>query len=186
MIGKIKGVFNLKEELDTLNKELQDNKNLVKELSELFKKELSELKEIKENQIDFLNQFKIAATQVKEELKSELSQFQAINKGLQNQVLAKFEKETIDYFNRYNDEIKLNKDNYEKLKQDLESAAQKLISMNTEITKLVDISQNIKKQDFELAQFSQKIFEEDKNKLELMKKIDELERLMARMQRNRR
>jgi len=186
MIGKIKAVFNLKEELDTLNKELQDNKNLVKELSELFKKEISELKEIKENQIDFLNQFKIAANQVKEELKSELSQFQAINKGLQNQILSKFEKETIDYFNRYNDEIKLNKDNYEKLKQDIEFAAQKLTSMNTEITKLVEISQNIKKQDFELVQFSQKIFEEDKNKLQLMKKIDELERLMARMQRNRR
>lgn len=189
MIGKIKGFFNIKEELNTLNEELNQNKELIKELAELFKKEISELKEIKEYQTDYLNKFKLElqeVRQMKQKFQEEIDQFTAMNKGLQKQMLDKFEKETVDYFKGYNEQLKLNKDNYEKIKQELEAASRNLYLINAEIAKFLEISKNLKKEDFELTQFSQKIFSEDKNKLELMKRIDELERIMARMKRGQR
>ena len=189
MIGKIRDAFNLKEELNTLNEELQKNKDLVKELSELFKKELTELKEIKEYQTDFLNRFKLELqemAQLKEKIQQELDQFTAINKGLQSQILQKFEKETIDYFSKYNEDIKLNKDNYEKIKFDIDATGKNLFIMNAEVAKFLDISKNIKKEDFELSQFSKKLLEEDNNKLALMRRIDDLERILARMKRGQR
>jgi len=189
MIGKLREALNVKSELEALNSELVKNKELVTELSNTFKNELADLKEIKKYQTDFLNKIKSEVDSVKslkEDIKRELDQFTAINKGLAGQILAKFEKETVDFFSSYNQSLKLDKDNYEKLKEDVEMAGRNLALFNQEIVKLAQISQQLKKQDFELSQFASKIFSEDKNKLALMKRIDDLERLMARMKRGNR
>ena len=61
MIGKLREALNVKGELEALNEGLVKNKELVTELSETFKKELADLKEIKEYQTDFLNKIKLEA-----------------------------------------------------------------------------------------------------------------------------
>ena len=51
------------------------------------------------------------------------------------------------------------------------------------MNKFTEISRNIKQGDFELTKYANKLLEADKEKLELMRKIDTLERLISKMRR---
>lgn len=60
-----------------------------------------------------------------------------------------------------------------------------LIYVSKNVEKLQqEITKDIKKEDFELTKFINKVNEENREKLELMKKIDTLERLIGRMRRS--
>ena len=52
-----------------------------------------------------------------------------------------------------------------------------------EIGKFVEISKNIRKEDFELTKFARHLLEMDREKLELMRKIDTMERLVSKIRR---
>ena len=53
----------------------------------------------------------------------------------------------------------------------------------SELSKFLDISRNIKKEDFELVRHSRNLAEMGREKLELMRKIDNLERMLSKMRR---
>ena len=52
-----------------------------------------------------------------------------------------------------------------------------------EINKFLAISRNIKEKDFEMTHFARQLREGDREKLELMRKVDTMERLVSRMRR---
>lgn len=51
---------------------------------------------------------------------------------------------------------------------------------------MVLISQRIKSQDFELSEHHKKLLESDQNKLHLMQRVDELERMIAKFKQSSR
>jgi len=59
----------------------------------------------------------------------------------------------------------------------------KVNNLSSEIEKFTDISKNIRKEDFELTKFARQVLETDREKLELMRRIDTLERLISKTRR---
>jgi len=66
----------------------------------------------------------------------------------------------------------------------MSSMVAQIKNISTEINKFSDISKNIKKEDYELTKFANQLLDLDKEKLELMRKIDTLERLIAKQRRS--
>ena len=79
--------------------------------------------------------------------------------------------------------FKKDSDNYNELKENINKITEKVNNLSEEINKFTEISRNIKKEDFELTRFAHQLIEMDKEKLELMQKIDTLERLVSKMRR---
>ena len=186
MLGKIKELLDLKEGLDSIRKELESQNKLVGELSAEYKKQISTLQKTNKEQSEDALEMKAELEKFKAEIWDELSEFKALNKGTQKHMLEKFEKELTDQFAIYGKNLEIDKTNYMKIRNELETAGKTLIELNANIKKLAEVSQAIKKEDFELTQHHRLLLAEDKNKRELLMKIDELERLMAAMQRNKR
>ncbi|MEK6874414.1 MAG: hypothetical protein AABX52_01545 [Nanoarchaeota archaeon] len=186
MFGKIKEILDLKEGIDSLSKELVEQKKLVVELSIQYKKEISVLAKKNKDQEEVFTSYHENLVKFKSDLLRELDEFRVINKGVQKIMLERFEKELTDEFLKYGKNLEVEKTHVINLKADIESVGKNLVQLNTHISRLVEVVGVIKKEDFELTQHHKMLLAEDKNKRELLAKIDTLERLMATMQRNRR
>ena len=160
-------VNSLKQELATLNKELAETKSHQKEFLTNFKDNLDIIHESKES------------------LKKEVYDFRLLKAQTQKNILEKFEEELSKELKVNSEKLKNDINEYNKLKDQTAQTLQHIKSMSTEINKFAEISKNIKKEDFELTKFANQLLEADKEKLELMRRIDTLERLIAKMRRQR-
>lgn len=186
MLKRIKGFYNLTDDVEQLNVSFRTFQQLMSEISIQFKTELAELKELKNYQMEYLENYKknvAEIEQIKENLRKEVDDFQALKLQTQKSILDKFERELRANFLKYNDELKIDKDKYNKIKDKVDATIQNIFMLNAEIGKLTEVSKKIKSSDFDLVKIHQNMVQEDRNKLELMKKVDELERLLARMKR---
>lgn len=186
MLSGIRGMINLREDVDILNTNFMVNKKLVEELALEYKEEITKLKEIKQYQTEFLADFKnnvLTLHQVKQAMERELEGLRTIKFDVQREMLKRFEKEINDLFNSFKKELTLDKEAYARVKQQIEAAAQNLFILHGEVAKLMDVSRRIKKEDFELVQHQEMLLKADHHKVELMKKIDELETICARLKR---
>ena len=80
--------------------------------------------------------------------------------------------------------IKTDVNSYNELKRELTIINNTITKLDAEIKKFTEISQHIKAKDFELEKYSRELSKRDNEKLELMKKIDTLERLLGKERRN--
>ena len=74
--------------------------------------------------------------------------------------------------------------NYQQLDEKSSTIKQQLSSLESEIKKLQLISSSIKEKDFELEKFAKQLLTLDQEKLELMRKIDTLERLVSKQRKS--
>ncbi len=188
MLQKIKDLMRIKELIDDINEKVESHSKDVN----LLKEELSSLNEalheVKGNQKEFLTNFKDnleIINESKDSLRKEVYDFKLLKAQMQKDILSKFEEELGNEL-RVNSE-KLNNDmnEYGKLREQMASMVSQLKGLSGEIGKFTDVSMNIKKGDFELTKFANQLMGMDKEKLELMKKIDTLEHLIAKMRRQR-
>ena len=119
-----------------------------------------------------------------EDLKSSVYDFNMLKNKLQNQLVEKFEEELKKELNINLEKLKKEAENYNLLKTNTEAVLLKTKNIAAEIDKLVEISKNLKKEDFELTQYHRELLKADKEKLELMQRIDTLEKLIAKLRRN--
>lgn len=188
MLQKIKDLMQIKELIDDTNKRVEshakDVNSLKQELSDLNK----QLNDIKGNQTEFLTNFKDnlnIINESKESLKKEVYDFKLLKAQTQKNILEKFEEELSKELKLYSEKLKNDLNEYNKLKEQTTNILSQIKGISGEINKFTEISKNIKKEDFELTKFSKQLLEADKEKLELMRKIDTLERLIAKMRRQR-
>jgi len=179
-------MVNLREDVDILNTNFMVNKKLVEELAAEYKNELESLKEIKEYQTEFLAEFKQntkTINRLREQMEVELDAIKSVKFDMQKEMVKKFETELNHLLGTFKKELSLDKEQYENVKRQIEAAAQNLFILHGEVAKLLDVSKRIKKGDFELQKYQENVLKEDRNKLELMKRVDDLERMIARMKR---
>ena len=176
----------VKELIDEIIKETKENSNTVSSLKEdidELKKRIKDfeitqnesLKNLREN-IDIIKD-------IKEDLKKELYEFGLLKSQLQNKILQKFEDELKSELKINLEKLKNDYTNYDELKKQISLMLGRTDKLTEELDKFTDISKNIKKEDFELTRFANKLLEMDQEKLSLMRKIDTLERLIAKMRR---
>jgi len=194
MLQKIKDLMHIKEEIDSLKNSFSDYKesfNSAKsELSELkssIQSQRAEINSLAESQKALIQQLQKSLSEIdeiKNSMKKELYEMNLIKSQVQNKILEKFDEELKKQLKINLETLKTEYDSYDNARKEMEKLVGKTSQLTDHINKITEISQNIKKEDFELTRFSREIFNADKEKLELMRKIDALERLVGQMRRN--
>ena len=188
MIQKIKDLMKIKELIDEINQNIKNNSDGVssmkKEVDEL-KKQLTELRLSNDKFFDNFDKSSNEIKEMKEDLRKEIHEFSLLKSQLQKKLIDKFEEELKNELNVCSESLKTDMESYNDTKGKMNSMLIKLTNLEDDMAKFSDISKNIKKEDFELTKFAKQLSEMDKEKLELMRKIDTLERLISKMRRNR-
>ena len=186
MITKIKELMDVKSNLEELNKSVSDNNKNVSELKEELNQLRNELSEIKGNQKEFLKAFKDdlgVIHNLRDDFGRELFEFKLLKGQLQRKILDKFEEELQKDLGMNRELLKKDVEDYNDLRKKVMEIMSKVSLTSEEIGKFIDISRNIKKEDFELTKFARHLIEMDREKLELMRKIDNMERLVSKIRR---
>lgn len=180
----------VKGEIDVIKNNLNYTTNALNEVKtevESLKQNISEnINGINEKNNEFLKNFNENMDLIKtvrHDFEKELFQFKLLKTQMQKQILEKFEEELGKELNIQSEKLKSDAESYNELKENISSISQKTNSLSEEMNKFIDIGRNIKKEDFELTRFANKLMEMDKEKLVLMEKINTLERLVSKMRR---
>lgn len=178
----------IKELIDEINKKVDSHSQDVNSLKQELTTLTSQLTELKGTQSEFLTNFKDNLNIIhesKESLKKEVYDFKLLKAQTQRNILEKFEEELGKELKLNSEKLKNDMNEYNGLKEQMNSMIEKIKTTSSEIGKFTEISQNIKKEDFELNKFQNQLKESDSEKLNLMRKIDTLERLISKMRRQR-
>ena len=168
--GRIKNqnieIAKLKESNEELTQELDDSRNNLKALSE---------------QLSFLTEtFK----QINSEFRSELSDTKLFlsktKKDLVNDLTTEFSQEMQARTKSITEDL----ESFRELKTQINALSEDSLTMKTEIAKFINIAQTVKKADFDLSKYAQILEDGNKEKLELRRKVDSLERFIAKQRRN--
>lgn len=161
--------------LDTFDRQLSETKDamctIIDQVSKLesnkdsslheFKTTMEEIKDLKQRLETNINAIAFLKDQAKKNLVSDLkNQIQKEAKAIND--------ETVRYF---------------ELKKDITESASLLRDFNSNVSKLNEISKEIKKADFELSRHFQNIERADAEKIRLARELDKLKSLIARERR---
>ena len=186
MLQKIKDLMKTKEEIDIINKNIEENSKIISGLKaelESLKKELGDNNKIQD---EFLKNFRENLSVIKnlrEDFGKEIYEFKLLKGQLQRKILDKFEEELQKDLEVNRQALRKDAEDYNELRKKVSDILSRLNMSSEEISKFLDISKSIKKEDFELTKFARNLMEMDKEKLELMRKIDTLERLVSKIRR---
>ena len=186
MLQKIKDLMKIKEEIDRINRNIEENSRVTSDLKlelESLRKGLNENKKLQD---DFLKNFKDNLTVIKnlrEDFGKELVEFKLLKGQLQRKILDKFEEELQKDLQVNREALKKDSEDYSELRKKVAEILSRLNLTSEEINKFTEISKSIRKEDFELTKFARHLLDMDREKLELMRKIDTLERLVSKIRR---
>ena len=186
MIQKIKDLMNVKELIDEVNNKVNSHSETVGSLNNEIAELKAHLSEIKSNQKEFVTNFKEnvdVIKRVREDFEKEMYRFKGLKEKTQKSIMDKFEEELQKELKLQMESLKKDYGSYEEVKKGLNDVAIKLGSLNEDIIKFTNISSSIKEKDFEMEKFAKQLLERDQEKLNLIRKIDTLEKLVARMRR---
>ena len=186
MLQKIKGLMRAKEEIDAISRNIAENSRIANELKDELSSLKKELAETKKAQDEFLKSFKenlFVIKNLREDFGKEIYEFKLLKSQLQKKILEKFEEELQKDLEVNRDSLKKDADDYNELRKKVAEILSGLNLTGNEISKFIEISRSIKKEDFELTKFARQLVDMDREKLELMRKIDTLERLVSRIRR---
>ena len=186
MLQKIKDLMKTKEDLDLINKNIEENNNLISGLKTELESLKKELNETQKTQQEFLKTFKeniFVIKNLREDFGKELYEFKLLKGQLQRKILDKFEEELQKDLEVNRESLKKDAEDYSELRSGVAGILSKLNLTGEEINKFIEISKSIKKEDFELTRFARQVVDMDREKLELMRKIDALERLVSKIRR---
>lgn len=186
MIQKIKSLFEIEEKITDINNKISDNSAKLNELNNNFDSFKAKFSEVKSAQDELLKNLKDNVDVIKSlrnDFEKELYEFNLIKSQTQSKILEKFEQELQKDLEMSRESLKKDAEDYNELRGKMGEVAVRLNSASDGILKFIEISRNIKKEDFELTKFARQLIDMDKEKLELMRKIDSLERLVSKMRR---
>lgn len=186
MFQKIKGLMNVREEIDAINKNIEENNKVISELKTELEALRNGLAESNKAQGEFLKNFRENLNVIKnlrEDFGKELVEFKLLKGQLQRKILDKFEEELQKDLQINREALRKDTEDYNEVRKKAAEILSRLNMTNAEINKFMEISKSIKKEDFELTKFARQLIDMDREKLELMRKIDTLERLVSKIRR---
>ena len=190
MLQKIKGLMQIKEEIDKINEKLgsttESTTNLKNDINALKEQLNSHVIQINEKSNEFFRNFDENINIIKnarDSFQKELFDFKLLKSQMQRKILEKFEEELQKELQVKLENLNKDAGEYNELKKQITNISLKVNSLSEEINKFLNVSRNIKERDFEMTHFAKQLLEMDGEKLELMRKIDTLERLVGRMRR---
>ena len=188
MIQKIKDLMTIKEEITKISEKFDNLNATVKIYSDnvnTLRTEIDSLKESQSRLVENLKNDSSSFRELSEELHKEIGDFKIIKSRLETKIVEKFEQEIreelIPRFNRLEKHVK----EFEELGGKVSVIGNRVVNLSSELQKFCDISENIKAGDYDLVRYKKELDSMNSEKLELMRKIDTMERLVSKMRRSR-
>lgn len=186
MLQKIRDLMRIKEEIDAISRNTLENSRISSELKAELESLGKELAETRKMQDEFLESFResmFAVKNLKEDFGREIYEFKLLKGQLQKKILVKFEEELQKDLDVSRENLKKDAEDYSDLRKKVSEILSRMNLTSGEMNKFIEISKSLKKEDFELTRFARHLMEMDNEKLELMRKIDSLERLVSKIRR---
>ncbi|MBS3132388.1 hypothetical protein J4212_08200 [Candidatus Woesearchaeota archaeon] len=190
MLQKIRDLMQVQEEISKINEKLGTTVNSVNSLSaqvaSLAETIQSKASELSQKNIEFYKNFNEninSMKKIRDSLEEELFEFKLFKTQTQQKMMQKFEEELGKELKINLESLKADAEKYNELKGQINSISFKVNDLSDEIGKFLNISRHIKEKDFEMNRFARDLLAMDKEKLELMRKVDTLQRLVGRMRR---
>jgi chromosome segregation ATPase len=189
MLDRIKGVFDggkvveeVMAKLDASQQKLNDQQlaidRLVKAVSDLT----DAISTSKSYQEELHATYKVGtenAEKLKNELASNLVNVQVLRSQLQNTIAIKISEELKAFTSSFKEKF----DDITRLQQQSAAISQDLAKLREEINRLAALGSNIKQADLQLTNYAKQLEANDREKLNMMKEIDTLQRLVGSMRR---
>ena len=180
----------IKEEIDKINEKLssttESTTNLKNDINTLKDQLNNHIVKINEKNSEFFRNFEENINIIKnarDSFQKELFEFKLLKSQTQKKILEKFEEELQKELQIKLENLNKDAQEYNELKKQITNITLKVNNLSEEINKFLNVSKSIKERDFEMTHFAKQLLEMDNEKLELMRKIDTLERLVGRMRR---
>ncbi|MEA3430514.1 MAG: hypothetical protein U9R08_04540 [Nanoarchaeota archaeon] len=174
-------IKNNKEEVAALRTDINSLKNHIQEIKIGVATQTTEIKELHSL---FLKSFKEELEKVKDfnkQFDGLVEDFRIQKQKMQEAVYER----TSAGINKEIDRLKADVNRYNELKKDMDSISTVIINLRDEAKRFKEISEKIKKQDFELIKFTKHVKDIEKEKSNLNNKIDSLQRLISAERRRR-
>ncbi|MBI2143878.1 hypothetical protein HYU17_01860 [Candidatus Woesearchaeota archaeon] len=189
MLSRIKELVSgneLKEGVKAMSESLKQTTAAVREQVEAMAALRKESEAAKASAAEMADEIKKSASyarQMQDELKTAVAEIKALSSHIQGSVKQKIGEDLM----RLTEEVKAKLEGADRLKAEIASVAasvgNELNKIRADATKLSAVTATIKVEDFQLTKFSQQLAAADSEKLRLLKRIDELESIIAKMRR---
>ncbi|HIH05458.1 TPA: hypothetical protein HA372_06485 [Candidatus Woesearchaeota archaeon] len=186
MIERIRELMRVKDDIDAVKAKIDEHTSSVAHFSkemESLKKELGEARALQQEMLSEMRDSLGMFSTIREDLSKEVYDFKLLKAQLQKKLLDKFEEELKQELTLNMEVLRKDISDYEEMKNSVKEMLKKTELVKQEMGKWLDISGSIKAADFELHRFARQLQQADSEKLELMRKIDTLERLVSKMRR---
>ncbi|MFC1741366.1 hypothetical protein ACFL3V_02430 [Nanoarchaeota archaeon] len=195
MISKVKDLMAIGGKLDEISKKVDAAEESVSmhsaEIAE-YRKDVSGLKEdftglhkesskfgsTVSDQIDALKK-------AREDLENELYDFKRIKADIKAKLVTELTDDFREELKKETKKLDTDVKQFNELKDELSSLVTEFKSVEGEIAKFRKIAGQVKEADFQLARHARELTKADQEKLNLMQKVDQLERLISKMRRGR-
>src|SRR3989338_1694582 len=164
MIQKIKDLMSVNEQIDVIRNNINYTTNSVNdlkaEIGALKEQISSNANEINNKNNEFFRNFNEnigSMKAIRHDFEKELFQFKLLKAQLQKKILEKFEEELDSELKIQIDKLNSDAEAYNGLKENIIKITSRVNSLSEEMNKFISISSNIKKEDFELTMFANKI-----------------------------
>jgi chromosome segregation ATPase len=184
MMNKLKELMQLKDNVDSLNRKLEDHSATIQELSTNilgFKRSFETMHGDSEKSVEAMHKEMEAILQFKEQLEQELYEFKLTQKEIRD----KFHKQMESEVGWLRGAMEKDIGQFNELKKKLDSKLQTVDKLDSEVQRLTTIAKSIRAQDFELVHYQKELQRQNQEKLMMLRKIDSLERLVAKMRKSR-
>ena len=123
---------------------------------------------------------------VREDLKQEVYDFKLIKADIKSRLIAELTDDFRSEIRKESAKLETDIKRFNELKDELSALVKKFRSVESEIVKFKRIAEEVNAADFELSRHAKEISRADHEKLQLMQKVDQLERLVSKMRRGNR
>ncbi len=189
-------LFSNGKEVELLQNQIKDAQRDIKHMSRRIGEEQDEiaklLKEVKQNgklQTELLAKMQEATEFLaiaKNDFEKAATDIALIRPTLEKKMLENFSSEIKQELANTTNNIQAQVAGFTATKNVFKEYARLSTETSREVEKLLNITKSINSADFELEMHAKRLETNDKEKLRLMKRVDELERLLARMKREKR
>jgi septation ring formation regulator EzrA len=194
MLDKLKGVMSVGSSVDELNKKIKETAASTKEQNAELSALKKELNEIKKNVISISNTAQSYAEQMnaelgsiselKEDMKKELYDLKLLKSTIQAKLVADLSETFRDELQKAMHRLDTDIKSYNEMRDKMNLINNQFSTLTSEMAKFKQIAEQVNVADFELAKYAREVTRMDKEKLDLMNKVDQLQTIISKERRS--
>ncbi len=170
----------LKSSINSLKDDIKSLQLIIKKQNDIIKKQQDLL--LKNN-----DDYESIISAVHEQellLKNEIQEFKTLKISISNELLDNARLQISNSLKRIEEKLALDTSKVDSLSDDFDVLKEQISDLKKSISLVLDAAGKIKSLDLELSDYALVLEKNDKEKLRLLKRIDELETIIARMKRS--